>query len=99
MSVLIVVIPLLLIGSKDTSFVIGAEQEIQTIRRFKMGNKAKRKIERVSSMIEGVPCTVIIDGRTKNYTVRCTNDGVKYIQIGPLFLTEAKLPFGEEVML
>ena len=55
------------------------------------------KIERLSSMIEGVPCTVIFNGRTKNYKVKSTNDGIKYIQIGSLFLPEAKLPFGEEV--
>ena len=55
------------------------------------------KIERISSMIEGIPCTVIYNGRTKNYKVKSTNDGIKYIQIGTLVLSEEKLPFGEEV--
>ena len=55
------------------------------------------KIERVSSMIEGLPCTVIIDGKTKMYKVKSTNEGLKYIQIGNLFLSEEKLPFGEVI--
>lgn len=57
----------------------------------------KTKIERISTMIEGLPCTVIYNGRTKNYKVKTTNEGLKYIQIGNLFLSEERLPFGEEV--
>ena len=55
------------------------------------------KIERVSTMIEGLPCTVIIDGKTKMYKVNSKNDGTKYIQIGTMLLTEDDLPFGERV--
>lgn len=58
---------------------------------------AKTKIERISTMIEGLPCTVIFNGRTKTYKVKTTNEGLKYIQIGNLFLSEERLPFGEEV--
>ena len=58
---------------------------------------AKTKIERISTMIEGLPCTVIVNGRTKNYKVSSNNNGNKYIQIGILTLTEDMLPFGEEV--
>ena len=55
------------------------------------------KIERVSTMIEGLPCTVMFNGKAKNYKVKSTNEGLKYIQIGNLFLSEEKLPFGEEI--
>lgn len=55
------------------------------------------KIERVSTMIEGLPCTVIFDGKTKMYKVHSKNDGTKYIQIGTVLLTEDDLPFGERV--
>ena len=58
---------------------------------------SKSKIERVSTMIEGLPCTVIIDGKTKMYKVNSKNDGTLYIQIGTMLLTEDDLPFGEEI--
>lgn len=58
---------------------------------------SKSKIERVSTMIEGLPCTVIIDGKTKIYKVNSKNDGTLYIQIGTMLLTEDDLPFGERV--
>lgn len=58
---------------------------------------AKNRIERISTMIEGLPCTVIIDGKTKMYKVNSKNDGTLYIQIGTMLLTEDDLPFGERV--
>lgn len=58
---------------------------------------AKNKIERVSTMIEGLPCTVIIDGKTKMYKVLSTNDGTLYIQFGTRQLTEDDIPFGERI--
>ena len=58
---------------------------------------ATNRIERVSTMIEGLPCTVIIDGKTKMYKVNSMNDGTLYIQIGTKLLKEDDIPFGERV--
>lgn len=55
------------------------------------------KIERVSSMIEGIPCAVLFNGVARSYKVKCNADGEKYIQIGNIILHEDELPFGEEV--
>lgn len=55
------------------------------------------KVERVSSMVEGMPCTVLYDGRTKNYNVKCNSSGKKYIQFNGRIFHEDELPFGEEV--
>lgn len=58
---------------------------------------AKNKIERVSTMIEGLPCTVIVDGKTKMYRVQSMTDGTLYIQFGTKLLKEDDIPFGERV--
>lgn len=55
------------------------------------------KVERVSSMIEGMPCVILYDGKTKNYPVKCNSAGKKYIQFNGMILHEDQLPFGEEV--
>ena len=55
------------------------------------------RIERVSTMIDGLPCTVIINGKTKMYKVQSKNDGTLYIQFGTKQLTEDDIPFGEAV--
>lgn len=56
------------------------------------------KIERVSSMIEGIVCAVLVNGVVKSYKVKCNSEGRKYIQIGNVVLHEDELPFGEEVI-
>jgi hypothetical protein len=48
-------------------------------------------------MVEGMPCTILYDGRTKNYNVKCNSSGKKYIQFNGRILHEDELPFGEEV--
>lgn len=55
------------------------------------------KIERMSLMIEGVPCTVMYNGVIKNYAVRSNSQGKKYIQFNGHTFYEDDLPFGEEV--
>lgn len=55
------------------------------------------KIERVSSMVEGVPCTVIYNGRVKTYPVKSNQEGRKYIAFNGKLLHEDEIPFGEEV--
>ena len=60
---------------------------------------ANNEIERVSTMIEGLPCTVIVDGKTKMYKVQSMNDGTLYIQFGTKQLKEDDMPFGERVKI
>lgn len=55
------------------------------------------KVERLSSMVEGLPCTISYNGVTKNYRVKCNNDGKLYIQFNGRIIHEDELPFGEEI--
>ena len=55
------------------------------------------KIERLSSMIEGVQCTIAYNGKVKNYPVKSNSEGRKYIQFNGRVLHEDELPFGEEI--
>ena len=55
------------------------------------------KIERVSSMVDGWPCTIIYNGATKNYPVKSNSEGRRYIQFCGKILHEDELPFGEEI--
>ncbi|MBP5597950.1 MAG: hypothetical protein J6Y02_21460 [Pseudobutyrivibrio sp.] len=57
------------------------------------------KIERLSSMIEGMPCAIMYNGVAKSYTVKCNAAGQKYIQFNGKIYHEDELPFGEEVEL
>ena len=55
------------------------------------------KIERLSSMIDGLPCTILYNGRVKNYTVKSNQEGKKYISFNGRLYHEDELPLGEEV--
>lgn len=55
------------------------------------------KIERVSSMIEGMPCAIMYNGVAKSCNVKCNAAGQKYIQFNGKIYHEDELPFGEEV--
>lgn len=53
-------------------------------------------IERVSSMVEGQPCVVVIDHRVKYFPVHEKNNK-KYIKLNGKRMHEDDLPFGIEV--
>lgn len=55
-------------------------------------------VERVSSMVEGLPCCVIIDHRIKYFPVH-EKENKKYINIGGKRMNEDDLPFGIEVKI
>ena len=55
------------------------------------------KVERISSMIVGMPCTVMYNGVTKNYLVKENAEGKKFVQFNGHFFHEDELPFGEEI--
>lgn len=55
------------------------------------------KIERVSSMVEGLPCTILYNGKTKNYPVKSNLDGKLYVKFNGMVFHEDELPFGEEI--
>lgn len=57
------------------------------------------KIERISSMIDGLPCTVLYNGKTKYYTVKTNASGKKYIQVNGMIFHEDELPLGEETKI
>ena len=57
------------------------------------------KLERISSMIDGLPCTVLYNGKTKYYTVKTNTSGKKYIQFNGITLHEDEFPIGEEIKL
>ena len=54
------------------------------------------KVERVSSMVDGVNCCVVIDHRIKYFPVHEIN-GHKYIKLNGKKMKEEDLPFGIEV--
>lgn len=58
---------------------------------------AKIKVERISSMIEGLPCTILYNGQTKNYPVKANSEGRLYLKFNGMVLHEDELPIGEEV--
>lgn len=55
------------------------------------------KVERVSSMVEGLPCTILYNGTTKNYPVKSNSEGRLYLKFNGMVLHEDELPFGEEI--
>lgn len=56
------------------------------------------RVERVSSMIEGMPCVVLINGETKHFPVHEKNNK-KYITLFGKRVHEQELPMGEEVII
>lgn len=60
---------------------------------------ARIRVERVSSMVEGLPCAILYNGQTKNYLVKANSEGRLYIQFNGRILHEDELPFGEEVLV
>ena len=56
------------------------------------------RVERVSSMIEGMPCVVLINGETKHFPVHEKNNK-KYITLFGKRMHEKDLPMGEEINL
>lgn len=57
------------------------------------------KIERVSSMITGVPCVIMYNGKIKNCKVKENLEGKKFIQFNGHIYHEDELPFGEEITI
>ena len=57
------------------------------------------KIERISLMIPGLPCTVLYNGKTKYYNVKVNANGKNYIQVNGMILHEDELPLGEEMKM
>ena len=55
-------------------------------------------VERVSSMVEGVPCCVIIDHKIRYCSVHEKNNK-KYIKLNGKRMHEEDLPFGIEVKI
>lgn len=55
------------------------------------------KLERLSSMISGLPVTVSLDGKIKTYMCQEDNRGVKYIQPNRKYVREEDCPMGEVV--
>lgn len=55
------------------------------------------KVTRISSMIDGLHCTIEFNGRTKNYRVSSNEKGEKFIRWNGKVLHEKDLPMGEEV--
>ena len=56
------------------------------------------KIERLGSMVDGLICPVMIDGRVKHKQVKRAEKGL-YIRIEKRLFYEADLPLGEEVII
>lgn len=54
------------------------------------------KVERVSSMVEGQPCVIVIDHKIKYCPVHEKNNK-KYIKLNGKRMHEDDLPFGIEV--
>jgi len=54
------------------------------------------RIERVSTMVEGLPCCVIIDHHIKYFTVY-EKGNKKYIKLCGKRMHEDDLPFGVEI--
>ncbi len=56
------------------------------------------RVERVSSMVEGVHCTVIVNGYIKYFPVHSHGEhDCKYIKLNGRRYFEKDLPFGIEV--
>ena len=50
-------------------------------------------------MVEGMPCTILYNGQTKNYPVKANSEGRLYLKFNGMVLHEDELPFGEEVLV
>lgn len=55
------------------------------------------KVTRLSSMIDGLHCTIQFNGQTKNYKVQSNERDEKFIRWNGKVLHEKDLPMGEEV--
>lgn len=55
------------------------------------------KVTRMGSMIDGMYCPLMYNGRTKQYKVQSNNNGDLYICWNGKKLHEEELPMGEEV--
>ena len=56
------------------------------------------RIMRISSMVEGLPCTMMIDDEIKYYPVH-EKKGVRFINIKGKKYSEEKIPLGDEVII
>lgn len=54
-------------------------------------------VERVSTMVEGQPCVVMIDHKVKYFPVHSEHNGRAYIKLNGQRMHEEDLPFGIEV--
>ena len=54
-------------------------------------------VERVSSMVEGLPCVVMVNHKVKNFPVHHEHNGRTYIKLNGKRMHEEDLPFGIEV--
>ena len=55
------------------------------------------KVTRLSSMVDGLHCTIEFDGRIKSYKVQSNDKGENFIRWNGKVLHEKDLPIGEEV--
>ena len=55
------------------------------------------KLERLSSMVTGLPVTVEIDGKIKSYMCQEDGKGTKYIQPNKKYIREEACPMGEVI--
>lgn len=56
------------------------------------------RVERVSSMIEGIPCVILINGEPKHFPVHDKNNK-KYVTLFGKRVHEDDLPMGEEITI
>lgn len=58
------------------------------------------RLTRISSMVEGVPCVVMIDNEVKHYPVHeHSTKKTKYIKYKGKKFFEKDLPMGEEIIV
>lgn len=56
------------------------------------------KVERISSMIEGLPCVILINGEPKHFPVHEKNNK-KFVTLLGKRMHESDLPMGEEIIV
>lgn len=60
---------------------------------------AKSKMERLSSMVNGLKCTVMLNGRIRYFVCKEDARGKLYIQPEGKKVTEEECPMGEEIFI
>ena len=55
------------------------------------------RLERIGTMIPGLPVPVILDGQTKFYKCQEDSKGTRYIQPNKVYVKEEDCPMGEVI--